>query len=49
MAVVLALDLVLKDAAGLGQLAGNNKRLSPIDGLAQLGAKADFLTDRELM
>jgi len=49
MAVVLALDLVLEHTPGFGQLPGNNKDLAAADGLAQFGAKGNFLPNREFV
>ena len=49
MAVDLALDLVLKHAAGFGQLANDNKKLAAVGGVAHRGREADFLTDRKFM
>ena len=41
MAVHLALDLVLKNAVGLGQLTRNNEDLAAVRELAQFGMKDD--------
>jgi hypothetical protein len=49
MAIGLALDLVLKHAAGFGQWADDDKDLTAVCGLAHLGREADLLTDRELV
>jgi len=47
--VYLALDLVLKHAAGLGQLARHDEDLAAVDELAVLGTKRDLLTDHEFV
>ena len=39
MAVYLALDLILKHAAGLGQLTRHDEDLAAVDELAVLGTK----------
>src|SRR5438270_11833384 len=49
VAVYLALDLILKHAAGLGQLAHHDEDLAAVDELAVLGTKRDPLTDDELV
>src|SRR5207248_1507521 len=47
--VYLALDLILKHAAGLGQLTHHDEDLAAVDELAVLGTKRDPLTDDELV
>src|SRR6266550_5261581 len=47
--VYLALDLILKHAAGLGQLTHNDEDLAAVDELAPLGTKRDPLTDDEFV
>src|SRR5205807_8123784 len=47
--VYLALDLILKHAAGLGQLTHHDEDLAAVDELAVLGTKRDLLTDHELV
>src|SRR5947207_4270289 len=47
--VHLTLDLVLKRAVGLGQLANDDEDLAAISDLAELGLKHDLLTDQELV
>src|SRR5438067_13907082 len=42
MAVHLALDLVLKNDVGLGQLTRNNEDIAAVRELAQFGMKDDF-------
>ena len=49
MAVYLALDLVLKHAAGLGQLTNHGEDLAAVCELAFLGTKRDLLTDHEFV
>jgi hypothetical protein len=49
MAVYLALDLVLKHAAGLGQLTHHDEDLAAVDELAVLGTKRDLLTNSEFV
>src|SRR5204863_4664817 len=49
VAVYLALDLILKHAAGLGQLTHHDEDLAAVDELAVLGTKRDPLTDDELV
>ena len=49
VAVHLALDLVLKHAVGLGQLANDGEDLAAISDLAELGLKGNFLAENELM
>src|SRR5436853_3697055 len=49
VAVYLALDLILKHAAGLGQLAHHDVDLAAVDELAVLGTKRDPLTDDEFV
>ncbi|HTC79715.1 MAG TPA: hypothetical protein VK657_13955 [Terriglobales bacterium] len=49
VAVYLALDLILKHAAGLGQLTHHDEDLAAVDELGPLGSKCDLLTDREFM
>ncbi len=49
MAVYLALDLILKHAAGLGQLPRHDEDLAAVYELAPLGTKRDPLTDDELV
>jgi len=49
VAVYLALDLILKHAAGLGQLTHHGEDLAAVDELAVLGTKRDPLTDDELV
>jgi hypothetical protein len=46
--VDLALDLVLKHAGGLGQLANDDKNLTAVTYLAHLRRKADLLTTANL-
>jgi hypothetical protein len=45
VSVHLTLDLVLKRAVGLGQLANDDEDLAAISDLAELGLKHDLLTD----
>src|SRR5204863_8826118 len=47
--VYLALDLILKHAAGLGQLTHHDEDLAAVDELAPLGTKRDPLTDDEFV
>ena len=49
MAVYLALDLILKHAAGLGQLTHHDEDLAAVDELAVLGTKRDLLTDQKFV
>jgi len=49
VAVYLALDLILKHAAGLGQLPRHDEDLAAVYELAPLGTKRDPLTDDELV
>ena len=49
MGVYLALDLILKHAAGLGQLTHHDEELAAVDELAPLGTKRDPLTDDEFV
>ena len=49
MGVYLALDLILKHAAGLGQLTHHDEDLAAVDELAGLGTKRDPLTYREFV
>src|SRR5205823_6282590 len=49
VAVDLALDLILKHAAGLGQLAHHDEDLAAVVELAVLGTKRDLLTDDEFV
>jgi hypothetical protein len=47
--VYLALDLVLKHAAGLGQLTHNDEDLAAVEELAHLGIKGNLLTEQEFV
>src|SRR5437764_6190126 len=49
VAVYLALDLILKHAAGLGQLTHHDEDLAAVDELAPLGTERDPLTDDEVV
>jgi hypothetical protein len=49
VAVYLALDLVLKHAAGLGQLTHHDEDLAAVGELAFVGTKRDLLTDHEFV
>src|SRR5437868_6851788 len=49
VAVYLALDLILKHAAGLGQLTHHDEDLAAVDELGPLGSKRDLLTYREFV
>ena len=47
--VYLALDLILKHPAGLGQLTHHSEDLAAVEELAVLGTKRDLLTDQEFV
>jgi len=49
VAVYLALDLVLKHAARLGQLTNHDEDLAAVGELTSLGTKRDLLTDYEFV
>lgn len=49
VAINLALDLVLKHPGGFRKLPNNFEDLSAVGKLAQLGAEAHLLADREFM
>jgi hypothetical protein len=49
MAVSLALDLILKHAVGLRQLANDDEHLAPISDLAELWLKGNLLAENELV
>jgi hypothetical protein len=49
VAVCLALDLILKDAVGFGQLADDREDLAAISDLAELGLKGNLLAEKVLV